>query len=300
MEAIQGRIKEFRAATASEFWDLLCPEQLLFPDPCQLLYRGQADASWKLEPSLLRPGNNPATLFGEDTVTSERQILAEIVFLEKFVEHCDSVGLKIPNDSADFRDRYLNRNNPSGSDRFLMNCSLWPPEVLFELMALAQHHGLPTRLLDWSRRSYIAAYFAAADALAVKYNYRDGEGDKYFAVWILNIELRGLFRELTVVKVPGGNNANIAAQAGAFTLLRQHGRRGELLEGTMLIDEYLLGQAVCPLIRVTAPVTEAPAVISLCAKYGVSAASVYPDYYGAAKAAMDDLRCWSKAKRPRT
>lgn len=54
------------------------------------------------------------------------------------------------------------------------------PEHLIEWIALMQHRGAPTRLLDLSRSPFIAAYFAFEIA-----PLRD---DHYVSVWCINIE----------------------------------------------------------------------------------------------------------------
>jgi hypothetical protein len=206
-------IEEKPAADAAEFWRLLSPEKPLFPASSVLLYRGQANASWPLEPSILRhPENKLGVVFrANGEVASDDQVIKEWVYLSSFVRFCDSIGLAIPNDSPEFRKIYLDQPGPGIA---FIQTTLWPDPILYGLLALAQHHGVPTRLLDWSTRSYVAAYFAISDALR---NQKCTPESDRLAVWVLDVTRKGLYPNFETVKVPGGNNANLAAQAGMFT-----------------------------------------------------------------------------------
>jgi hypothetical protein len=141
--------------------------------------------------------------------------------------------------------------------------------------------------LDWSARSYVAAYFAISDALKREHE-RCMTGSDRLGVWVLNVTWKNLYPQFETVRVPGGNNPNLAAQAGMFTLLRQQGVRGKPFEGDISLDQYFLKQNLpIPLMKVTLPLSKAKAALGLCALYGVTAATLFPDFYGAARGAKD-------------
>lgn len=242
-----------------------------------MLYRGQADHNWDLAPSILRRGMSSS---------ADMQVMKEWAYIHTFVRHCDSIGLAIPNDSPAFREKYLTQNNLFRPGTGIND---WPPAEMYPLLALAQHYRLPTRLLDWSTRSYVAAYFAISDALARDANMNSTPPQR-LAVWILNSEHRNLFPDLQVITVAGGNNANLAAQSGRFTLLKQKGARARAFEGEIRLDVYFREHPLeAPLKKITLPMSEAPKALDLCRKYGLTGATLFPDYYGATRAAEDDL-----------
>jgi type I restriction enzyme M protein len=92
------------------------------------LFRGQRDASWKLLPGLGRRVSS----FGHEANPLRKLLSEERYSIEIFQK-----------EAAAYTD--------------ISRVDQW------ELLALAQHHGLPTRLLDWTHNPLVALFFAVCD-----------------------------------------------------------------------------------------------------------------------------------------
>jgi hypothetical protein len=173
----------------------------------QWAFRGQADASWDLIPRSMRLGQKlsfkdpslRALLDGDSQIQAEGNLLLE------FIELADEIGFQLPGDLTEVRFPWRRHETPLYGDQS------WPPTNLLELAAIAQHHGIPTRLLDFTFNPLVAAYFAAAKPVQ----------SACLAVWAVDVGFiqkawASFERGIRVVQVSRGSNPFLHAQSGLF------------------------------------------------------------------------------------
>ena len=149
----------------------------------------------------------------------EFQCVKELNALMKFLSYADKVGLKVPANQNVRRLLEHNFHNIFDSEN-----GIWPEKEFYELMALAQHYGIPTRVLDWSYDYRVSLYFAIKNIL--NDNYLTSKKPENGVLWAFNYKyFNPCYMPITkshcteYYRPEYNTNPNLNAQKGLFTFM---------------------------------------------------------------------------------
>jgi len=177
-------------------------------------FRGQADAAWEMVPSAFRPSF-------KDHLPLERRVKGEegwreqnwneLYAFEDFALLADQIAVYIPGIEFIKRPEFKDR-------RRYVQTSAWPFTELVEGLAIAQHHGIPTRFIDFTYNPLVALFFAAYERYIKSEDAFQSENISVWAVNLLYLQHVEIEHssQIEIVEVPTSRNPFLNAQRGFF------------------------------------------------------------------------------------
>ena len=330
-------IKAFHYNSADEFIkDISYKGRLynLFDE--HFIFRGHSTDKYELIPTALRGNLVLDTVNINELNFNEKKILAclakteltqvqeEYKLLQDFFRACDTCGLYVPHIES-----LRNSFYPGVDGETVLLETKWLPKDYWELAALAQHHGVKTRLLDWTHDIYVAIYFATTGVyydpkeIISPFEYlKTHKKDcvyppKYnMEIWALNIDVvmaKPTQMPLHIIQPRFHYNDNLCAQKGMFTFwetlypgmldnenkfnIKQKTDRRSL---DVQLDSYLkeIQSPKNPyLYQITIPQEAAYELYSYVEKMGYNASTLLPGYDGVAKFLKEHLEIHRQEKK---